>query len=576
MAQEVLNIAAEKTDGFNASFEPIHFNGYNPKYKILSDYSHLIEAGDYSRKITGEGFEATLKSIPEVIQKYHYQVRKLARHLYTGNYKQDAFHVWHFLTTNIKFKNDAPGFEELRSPARSWRDRFTGIDCDCFTNFAICLFLEMNYMPYAKIVEFNNKGQFGHIYTVLNEMIIDPVMKTFNLDPPCITKIHKLMITNVILNGLGDINHSPTPYEAEVAARLMGYINSQSQKLRSGKFNAKDFSNLKKAQYLLFINPLPERELIAELMASHVKDFHKNGNMIFQNKEINGLLYGSLEGGLEGNVYVSEETNEELERIGQIFDLIDEAYSSDLGSLKTLIKKLAPKNVIKKTVQVIKKVTPKAALIKKIAKNVLVKYNPAFAIPRAAFLVLVNLNVFNLGFKLSLGYMTLQQFQADGGDASEYQKCVDVKNKTEKLFETVGGSLDQLRKAVEKGKERKAARVERRALRKAKKQGVTGLMGLGDAGISEAASVASSATIWGKILAWFKNINWKKFAGKLGKKALEGQTEEEIITDQELNPDGTVPEDLQQNFSSSGGFPAWGWLLIGLGVLGIGYVAFNK
>jgi hypothetical protein len=577
-AAEVLAVSANKTDAFNANFEAINFNGYKPKYKILPDYSHLIEPGDYSRKSTGEGFEATLKSIPLVIQKYHHQVRKLARHLYTGNYKQDAFNAWHFAVTNIRFKNDTYGFEELRSPARSWRDRFTGIDCDCFTNFIISLLLEMNYMPYAKIVAFNNKGQFGHIYTILNDMVIDPVMKTFNQDPPNITKTHKLMVQNVILNGLGDIDHSPSPYESEVAAKLMGYINNQSQKIASGKFNANDFSNLKKAQYMLFINPLPERELIADLLANHVKSFHKNGSMIFYNNEINGLLYGgALEGALNGVAEVTEDTYEELERIGSIFDAIDDA-DGDLGKLKDFIKKIAPKNVIKKTVTVLKKVNTK---IKKIAKKVLVTYNPAFAIPRAAFLVLCNLNVFNLGFKLSLGYLTLQQFLADGGDASEYQKCVDVKNKTEKLFELCGGTLDKLRTAIQKGKDRKAVRVERRTVRAAKKQGVQGfdgLFGLGYTDGGASAAVGTSATFWGKILGWFKNINWKKLAGTIGNKVKEGPSEDEVIDDQELNPDGTVPEDLQQEFSSTGGtgFLIWGWVLIALGVVGVGYVALKK
>ncbi len=302
------------------------------------------------------------------------------------------------------------------------------------------------------------------------------------------------------------------------------------------------------------------------------------------------MLYGNPLGALNGTAEVSEETNEEIERIGQIFDIIDDAYeSNDLGKLKNFLKKIAPKNVIKKVKEVNKKIVTKVkavtkkvtATIKKVAKKVLVTYNPAFAIPRAAFLVLVNLNVFNLGFKLSLGYLTLEQFVADGGDASEYQKCVDSKNKAEKLFELVGGSLSKLRQAVEKGKARKAKRIAKKTVRKARKGGVSGLglYGLGVTGAEEsAAAVAASSTIWGKILGWFKNINWKKLVGKLGKKVAEGPTEEEVIDDQELNADGSVPEELQSDYSSGSGsgMPIWGWALIGVGVLGAGYLMLKK
>lgn len=39
--------------------------------------------------------------------------------------------IWNFAYNHIRYKLDKPFVEQVRTPARSWADRNTGIDCDC-------------------------------------------------------------------------------------------------------------------------------------------------------------------------------------------------------------------------------------------------------------------------------------------------------------------------------------------------------------------------------------------------------------------------------------------------------------
>lgn len=159
-----------------------------PSYKIV-DFGSLIEKGTNTilSKQYG-GLDKTLLAIMNVTSRGLTQVTKLANHLITSNLEQDCYHVWHFLKTQANYKLDTKGFEEIRTPARSWIDRVTGIDCEDYSIFAACLLINMGYKPEYLIVAFNNKPNFGHIYLRCGQWIIDPVVGEFHKHPPNVTK----------------------------------------------------------------------------------------------------------------------------------------------------------------------------------------------------------------------------------------------------------------------------------------------------------------------------------------------------------------------------------------------------
>lgn len=93
--------------------------------------------------------------------------------------------------------------------------------------------------------------------------------------------------------------------------------------------------------------------------------------------------------------------------------------------------------------------------VKKVVKAV-VRYNPATIAVRAAILLTLKTNAFNIASRLIYGYLTQQQAEANGLDLNEWRKIVDAKNKAQDFFTKVGGKAENFRNSVVKGKAAKA------------------------------------------------------------------------------------------------------------------------
>ena len=829
---ESLSFVVTVTNGYNADGAALDFSGYKPTYKELIAYDHLINKGNGTYNLTGKGFDETLKNLPQVVLKYKSQVTKLAKHLYSSNYKQACFNIWHFLTKNIKYKIDKPGYEEMRSPARAWHDRFTGIDCDCFSIFSACLLIEMNYYPHFQIVAFNNKPDYGHIYVIEKNIILDCVMKKFNQEPDNVTKKLNLMIQNVILNGpdsgivqilmneqkklkeiinsgnataavfkelkkvkflilcaeheahthlielmhyvddinadgnfiyknatinsilshvdglgniesslgeveaseddidemediagileeieeieetplegLGDLgrrharkraarkakraarktkraaikfnrrakpkrimlkrlvkklaprniiktikkvnkfgrkfspahiiaraakkkfnalrakryalrakryakriakksnvfqeeptyeapfdeeptDEEPTyeaPFDEEPTDEEPTYESSFDEeptdepsfdgeltdetleelekrlhnKIKSGRFHPNDVKELKKTRTIMMTTEPGRRAPHLELM-NHVEDIDSSGNYVFKNKTINAILehcdgLGNLDYSI-GEIMVNNHDIEELNSIGEILDEMEDFENTPLEGLGDLGRRHARKRAARKAKRAARRAARKAAgktikqklrrfikktgsIIKKVSRKIR-KFNPAFAIPRAAFLGLLNLNAFNLAFKLSIGYKTQAEAEKDGMDINEWKKAVNATAKVEKFFEKTGGSIAQLRKAVKKGRYRKEAKAE--------KTRVKGFKGLG---FAIAGAITAAGSLLAKIFGFLKKVNFKKLGRKVFNKIKGSKTDVENEIDMDnintMNPNN--PTNTTSNNSS--------------------------
>lgn len=255
---------------FNCSESELQTQGYKPTYKRLKDYSSLIDTADGAKTLKGYGFnDATLTELLEACKKYK-QVEKLAKHLKGSNMLQSAFNVWHWLHTNIKYNYDTPGQEEIRTPARTWLDRETGVDCDCLAVLTACLLLNMGYSPKFEIVAFNNSPTFSHIYVNLNGAAIDRVLPVFLARPAGITKIKIMDIPVYELSG----------------CRLNGLYESTLSNVQQGYASADDVNNLRKMQILLTLRGLDDDLYnIAALLMPHVICVTDDGKYYFNSKK---------------------------------------------------------------------------------------------------------------------------------------------------------------------------------------------------------------------------------------------------------------------------------------------------
>jgi len=314
-----------------------------PTYKILNDYEYLfgISAGKDRTAIKGD-LEKTLEVIKEIIRDYNYQVKKLAKHLKGDTLLQSAYNIWHFCNRiskggNINYKLDKRGYEEIRTPGRSFRDRFIGIDCDDFTILCSSLLLNMGYKPQMVIVDTLGDDRYNHIYTsvgaklengiVRGGVIVDPVMDAqFNQHPAHIrkSKIIDMKIQVLEGNGLGSAWLDEIPKNAifgfgavespDAATRaMMDYQSDIIEKAMVSGFGSKDsvFSKeLRKTRFGILMNGTDERNTVLDILP-HVDDIDDDGNFVFESKaerdKVDEYVSGLYAAGLvESDIYEDE------------------------------------------------------------------------------------------------------------------------------------------------------------------------------------------------------------------------------------------------------------------------------
>ena len=110
----------------------------------------------------------TLDYMQDIVKRTLYQTRKIAQLLKGKTLEQTCRNVFDFCYTHIQYKQDDAGFEQLRQPARTWRDRKSGVDCDCFSIFISSILTNLRIPHRLRIIELANKGYFQHVYVVVN------------------------------------------------------------------------------------------------------------------------------------------------------------------------------------------------------------------------------------------------------------------------------------------------------------------------------------------------------------------------------------------------------------------------
>ena len=474
----------------------LNFNGYKPTYKILSDYSHLIDKADNKTKLYQRGeLPETLDAIQIVIRKNHKQCKALAEYLKADTLSQTCFNIWHWMVTNIKYRLDTPGTEELRSPARSYQlDRFTGIDCDDYTIFSCCLLLNLGYVPVAYIVAFNGNDNFQHIYTVCNGNVIDGVMKEYGIHPRNITKTKVMPLA---INMLSGIDNNDTD--------LAGWI-SKADKVVTPQ--SKDYNKIKAIKML---SGDEQRRLIEIMPAiSHITD---NGTAVFHtygSAALTGHFLGSLDEldklqGLGADSEVTETARNIIK--ANYYDNLSGALNGlgDLGELGSWLKKLAgkAKDAVKKvttTVATAAKTVAKTA-VNIAEKGVQLLEKVGLMLPRLAFLALMKANVAKLATKLVFGYCNQAQATAKKLDLGEWKKLTDAIAKLEKFWKLAGGDTSALRNAIVSGSGKS-------------------LDGLGDdAPPVDSTSEGVAKPFLDKIMDWIKGIDFGKLVTTAGEVA---------------------------------------------------------
>jgi hypothetical protein len=147
------------------------------KASISSGFRHIKDGSwfdrffsqpeEQDRIIIEDGeVEETVDLMKKVVWKYLDDTKAIARYLKRSTLQSTCQSIWDFLFNHIQYKLDQKGLEQLRRPNRSWADRTTGIDCDCFSIFVSSILTNLKIPHEFRITKYNREA-YQHVYVIV-------------------------------------------------------------------------------------------------------------------------------------------------------------------------------------------------------------------------------------------------------------------------------------------------------------------------------------------------------------------------------------------------------------------------
>lgn len=104
-----------------------------------------------------------INSIVEMYRKSHTQVNSLAAALKGKSDVETLRNVWRFVRTYIRYQIDPPKFQFIKTPARTWADKFG--DCKALSIFIRSLLTALGIKSAFRFASYRT-GDFTHVYVV--------------------------------------------------------------------------------------------------------------------------------------------------------------------------------------------------------------------------------------------------------------------------------------------------------------------------------------------------------------------------------------------------------------------------
>jgi hypothetical protein len=157
--------------------------------KSGSQYDHLFLKAEGSTSTIRKNANVThtVAFIPKVVGETLDQTKRLSRVLKGRTTHETCKNIWQFVYQHIAYKKDQEGFEQIRSPSRSWHDRRDGVDCDCYSVFISSILTNIGIAHLLRITKYH-RDYFQHIYPVVTgsgkEIVLDCVTDQFDYEVP--------------------------------------------------------------------------------------------------------------------------------------------------------------------------------------------------------------------------------------------------------------------------------------------------------------------------------------------------------------------------------------------------------
>jgi ElaB/YqjD/DUF883 family membrane-anchored ribosome-binding protein len=137
------------------------------------EFDHLFPLpSEEDRTIKGSAsVEDTMEFIQRTVPVTLWHTEKIAKKLKGKTLEETCSNIWHFVYNHIQYKRDKDGVEQVRSPRRTWWERETGVDCDCYTEFISSILLNLNLPHKARITKYPKRypevPRWQHVYPIV-------------------------------------------------------------------------------------------------------------------------------------------------------------------------------------------------------------------------------------------------------------------------------------------------------------------------------------------------------------------------------------------------------------------------
>lgn len=161
----------------------------NRNIRSGTEYNRLFPGSENGTRTIKKNanVDHTIAFIPKVVNDTLDQTKLISEKLKGRTIYETCTNIWQFVYQHINYKKDQQGYEQIRSPARTWHDRRQGVDCDCYSVFISSILTNLLVPHILRITKYR-QDYFQHIYPVVplngKEIKMDCVTDQFNYEVP--------------------------------------------------------------------------------------------------------------------------------------------------------------------------------------------------------------------------------------------------------------------------------------------------------------------------------------------------------------------------------------------------------
>lgn len=172
------------------------------KIKSGNKYDKYFEKVSCKSSFVGKGNTTFgMQQMKQLAKEHQYQTAEIAKQLRKNTIQETVSSIYEFLYDHLQYQLD--GYDQqLRSPACSWQQRKSGIDCKSYSVFASTILLNLGIKHYFRKIKqpAYNPGGWTHVYVIVpdgeNYYVIDGTIHQ-NIEVPFIEKEDLLMESNL-------------------------------------------------------------------------------------------------------------------------------------------------------------------------------------------------------------------------------------------------------------------------------------------------------------------------------------------------------------------------------------------